>query len=84
MLLPGREPDRLLRDHAPQLAEEGEVDTAPRLLARAVGSEPRAFDLASADTLYGIARSDFPVRLPPLNHPLTILPAGVPDGSELH
>jgi hypothetical protein len=59
MLLPGArpgcEPVRLLLDHEPQRAEEGEVATALRLLERVIGSYPRAFDLVLADALYGTA-----------------------------
>ena len=59
MLLPGArpgcEPVRLLLDHEPQLAEEGEVATALRLLERVIRSYPRAFDLVLADALYGTA-----------------------------
>jgi len=56
MLLPGARPGcqpvRLLLDHEPQLAGEGEVATARRLLERVIGSYPRAFDLVLADALY--------------------------------
>ena len=59
MLLPGArphcEPVRLLLDHEPQRAEEGEVATVLRLLERVIGSYPRAFDLVLADALYGTA-----------------------------
>ena len=59
MLLPGArpgcEPIRLLLDHEPQRAGEDEVATALRLLKRAIGSYPRAFDLILADALYGTA-----------------------------
>lgn len=59
MLLPGAragcEPIRLLLDHEPQRAEEGEVATALRLLERVIGSYPRAFDLVLADALYATA-----------------------------
>ena len=55
MLLPGArrgcEPIRLLLDHEPQRAEEGEVATALRLLERVIGSYPYAFDLVLADAL---------------------------------
>ena len=49
---PGGEPVRLLLDHEPQRAGEDEVATALRLLARVIGSYPRAFDLVLADALY--------------------------------
>jgi len=59
MLLPGArpgcEPIRLLLDHEPQRAREGEVATALRLLERVIGSYPRAFDLVLADALYATA-----------------------------
>jgi hypothetical protein len=59
MLLPGArpgcEPIRLLLDHEPQLAGEGEVATALRLLERVLGAYPRAFDLVLADALYATA-----------------------------
>ena len=59
MLLPGArpgcEPVRLLLDHEPQRANEGEVAAALRLLERVIGSYPRAFDLVLADALYGTA-----------------------------
>jgi len=59
MLLPGArpgcEPVRLLLDHEPQRADEGEVAAALRLLERVIGSYPRAFDLVLADALYGTA-----------------------------
>ena len=49
---PGCKPIRLLLDHEPQRAEEGEVDTALRLLERVFSDYPRAFDLVLADALY--------------------------------
>jgi len=52
---PGCEPVRLLLDHEPQRAEEGEVATALRLLERVIGLYPRAFDLVLADALYATA-----------------------------
>ena len=52
---PGCEPIRLLLDHEPQRAGEGEVATALRLLERVIGSYPRAFDLVLADALYTTA-----------------------------
>jgi len=52
---PGCESVRLLLDHEPQRAKEDEVATALRLLARVIGSYPRAFDLVLADALYGTA-----------------------------
>ena len=52
---PGCEPIRLLLDHEPQQAGEGEVDTALRLLERAITAYPRAFDLVLADALYATA-----------------------------
>jgi hypothetical protein len=52
---PGGEPVRLLLDHEPQRAEEGEVATALRLLERVIGAYPRAFDLVLADALYATA-----------------------------
>ena len=59
MLLPGARPGcrpiRLLLDHEPQRAEEGEVATALRLLERVIASYPRAFDLVLADALYATA-----------------------------
>jgi hypothetical protein len=59
MLLPGArpgcEPIRLLLDHEPQRPGEDEVATALRLLARVIGSYPRAFDLVLADALYATA-----------------------------
>ena len=55
MLLPGARPGcdpvRLLLDHEPQRAEEGEVATALRLLERVIDAYPRAFDLVLADAL---------------------------------
>ena len=48
-------PFRLLLDHEPQRAGEGEVATALRLLQRVIGSYPRAFDLLLADALYATA-----------------------------
>ncbi|MGA8221507.1 MAG: transposase [Candidatus Acidiferrales bacterium] len=59
MLLPGAAPKRpavrLLLDHEPQQAGEGEVETALRLLARVMAAYPRAFDLILADALYAEA-----------------------------
>lgn len=59
MLLPGARPGcvpiRLLLDHEPQRAGEGEVATAQRLLERVVASYPRAFDLVLGDALYATA-----------------------------
>ena len=59
MLLPGARPGcdpvRFLLDNEPQLAGEGEVATAMRLLERAIGSYPRAFDLVLGDALYATA-----------------------------
>jgi hypothetical protein len=59
MLLPGaasnRPAVRLLLDHEPQQPGEGEVETALRLLARAIAAYPRAFDLILADALYAEA-----------------------------
>lgn len=59
MLLPGArpgcEPVRLLLDHEPQRAEEGEVATALRLLERVIAAYPRGFDLVLADALYATA-----------------------------
>ncbi|MGA7621933.1 MAG: transposase, partial [Candidatus Acidiferrales bacterium] len=59
MLLPGAAPNRpavrLLLDHEPQQAGEGEVQTALRLLARVIAAYPRAFDLILADALYAEA-----------------------------
>ena len=52
---PGCDPIRLLLDHEPQRAEEGEVATALRLLERVIASYPRAFDLVLADALYATA-----------------------------
>jgi hypothetical protein len=52
---PGCEPVRLLPDHEPQRANEGEVADALRLLEGVIGSYPRAFDLVLADALYGTA-----------------------------
>ena len=52
---PGSEPVRLLLDHEPQRAAEGEVATALRLLERVIGAYPRAFDLVLADALYATA-----------------------------
>jgi hypothetical protein len=49
---PGREHIRLLLDHEPQRAGEGDVATTLRLLERVIGAYPRAFDLALADALY--------------------------------
>ena len=59
MLLPaarnGGDPVRLLLDQEPQRVGEDEVATALRLLERAIGSYPRAFDLVLADALYATA-----------------------------
>lgn len=59
MLLPGarpnRKPLRILLDGEPMLADEDEVATALRLLARVLTSYPRAFDLVLADALYATA-----------------------------
>ena len=59
MLLPGARPGcapiRLLLDCEAQRAGEGEVATALRLLERAIGSYPRAFDLVLADGLFATA-----------------------------
>lgn len=59
MLLPGSRPGgpplRLLLDHEPQRAGEGEVATALRLLERVIAAYPRAFDLVLADALYATA-----------------------------
>jgi hypothetical protein len=52
---PGRPPVRLLLDHEPQRPGEDEVDTALRLLARALAAYPRAFDLVLGDGLYAQA-----------------------------
>jgi len=49
---PGGQPIRLLLDHEPQRPEEGEVDTALRLLERVLAAYPRGFDLVLADALY--------------------------------
>lgn len=59
MLLPGaranRKPLRILLDCEPMSADEDEVATALRLLARVLKSYPRAFDLVLADALYATA-----------------------------
>ncbi len=59
MLLPAARPGcagvRFLLDLEPQRAGEDEVATALRLLVRAMGSYPRAFDLVLADALYATA-----------------------------
>jgi hypothetical protein len=59
MLLPGPRPGckpiRLLLDHEPQRAGEGEVAAALRLLERVLAAYPRAFDLVLADALYATA-----------------------------
>jgi hypothetical protein len=76
MLLPGArpgcEPIRLLLDHEPQRAGEDEVVTALRLLARVIGSYPRAFDLVLADALYATAPF-FNFLLAHGKHALTVL-----------
>jgi hypothetical protein len=69
---PGREPIRLLLDHEPQRAGEDEVATALRLLARVIGSYPRAFDLVLADALYATAPF-FNFLLAHGKHALTVL-----------
>ena len=59
MLLPaarnGGDPLRLLLDQEPQRVGEDEVATALRLLERAIGSYPRAFNLVLADAPYATA-----------------------------
>ena len=59
MLLPGALPGgqavRLLLDHEPQKPGEGEVETALRLLVRAIPAYSRAFDVVLADALYAQA-----------------------------
>jgi hypothetical protein len=59
MLLPGarahRKPLRILLDCEPMSADEDEVATALRLLARVLKSYSRAFDLVLADALYATA-----------------------------
>ncbi len=76
MLLPGagpsRDPIRLLLDHEPQRAGEGEVATALRLLERVLGSYPRGFDLVLADALYSTAPL-FNFLLARGKHVLTVL-----------
>jgi hypothetical protein len=76
MLLPaarhGCEPIHLLLDHEPQRAGEDEVTTALRLLARVIGSYPRAFDLVLADALYTTAPF-FNFLLAHDKHALTVL-----------
>jgi len=52
---PGCDPIRFLLDCEPQRAGEGEVATALRLLERAIGSYPRAFDLVLVDALFATA-----------------------------
>ena len=52
---PGCDPIRLLLDHEPQRADEGELATALRLLERVIASYPRAFDVVLADALYAAA-----------------------------
>ena len=69
---PGCEPIRLLLDHEPQRAGEDEVATALRLLARVIGSYPRAFDLVLADALYATAPL-FNFLLAHGKHALTVL-----------
>lgn len=69
---PGCEPIRLLLDHEPQRAGEDEVATALRLLARVLGSYPRAFDLVLADALYATAPF-FNFLLAHGKHVLTVL-----------
>jgi hypothetical protein len=76
MLLPAARPDcepiRLLLDVEPQRAGEDEVATALRLLARVIGSYPRAFDLVLADALYSTAPF-FNFLLAHGKHALTVL-----------
>lgn len=76
MLLPaarsGCQPIRLLLDHEPQQAGEDETTTALRLLARVIGSYPRAFDLVLADALYATAPF-FNFLLAHGKHALTVL-----------
>jgi hypothetical protein len=59
MLLPGarpnRKPLRILLDCEPMSADEDEVATALRLLARVLKRYSRAFDLVLADALYATA-----------------------------
>jgi len=59
LLLPGARPNgkplRILLDCEPMSADEDEVATATRLLARVLASYPRAFDLVLADALYATA-----------------------------
>jgi hypothetical protein len=69
---PGRDPIRLLLDHEPQRAGEGEVATALRLLERVLGSYPRGFDLVLADALYSTAHL-FNFLLTRGEHVLTVL-----------
>ena len=69
---PGRDPIRLLLDHEPQRAGEGEVATALRLLERVLGSYPRGFDLVLADALYSTAHL-FNFLLARGKHVLTVL-----------
>lgn len=51
----GRKPLRILLDCEPMSADEDEVATALRLLARVLKSYSRAFDLVLADALYSTA-----------------------------
>jgi hypothetical protein len=69
---PGRDPIRLLLDHEPQRAGEGEVATALRLLERVLGAYPRGFDLVLADALYSTAPL-FNFLLARGKHVLTVL-----------